>query len=155
MPLPERPSAFFITIIVQHFSNVPQPDTLVNVVSSGHRAYCIGFRFRYNFMCRTWWFLKRSCNLIIKMVHSYNNHRYHCWEERLMLCKNWALHTLPTIIMVYPLISILMSALVDSCYHKPYTDVQSRVETGSKVLKRMTCWPTDIALLIWKMTQII
>ena len=87
----------FITVTVQHFSNITWPNIFVNMVSPDHTVYCIGFCFRCYCICRTPWFLNRSHNLIIKKACRYYNHRYYCWAGKSMLWRNRALHT------IYPL----------------------------------------------------
>ena len=82
-----------ITMTLQHFSNVANinlPNILVDVVSSDHRVYgnndstsdSTSHDIARDLTCDDF---VRSCNLVIGLIRKYNNHRYYCWAEKLML----------------------------------------------------------------------
>ena len=79
---------------LQRFSNVTLPNTLVNVVSSDHRVYSnndsTSDSTSHVIACDDF---TRSRNLVIGLLCRYNNRRYYCWTEKLMLHRNWGLQT--------------------------------------------------------------
>ena len=85
----------------QHFSNVTCPNILVDVVSSDHRVCSINdstSNSTSHAIARDDFTRPRS--LVAGYLHRYNNCRYYCWAEKLMLCRIWTLQTKPTIYKV-------------------------------------------------------
>ena len=92
----ERPFlTYFIMVTVQHFSNATWTNIIVNVVCSNHTTCCTGFRFRCHCMCRMRLFLKNLAKWLLKGSYIIVICRYCCWVRKLMLHRNWALHTIP------------------------------------------------------------
>ena len=84
----------YTSITLQHFSNVTRPNILVDVVSSDHRVYSTNdLTFDSTLHAIACDDFTRSRNLVIGLLHRYNNCRYYCWAEKLMLCRNWASQT--------------------------------------------------------------
>ena len=87
-----------IKTTLQHFSNVPRPNILVDMISSDHRVYSnndftsdsISHAIAHNDF-------SRSHNLVIGLLRRYNNRRYYSWTEKLMLYRNWASQTKPAV----------------------------------------------------------
>ena len=61
------------------------PNILVDMVSSDHRVYSNNNSTSQAIACDDF---TRSHNLVIVLLCRYNNHRYYCWTEKLMLYRN-------------------------------------------------------------------
>ena len=65
-------------------------------VSSDHKVCYIGSCFWQHHTWRTFQFIMRSHDLIIKRARRYSNCRYYCWTGKLKLHRNWISHTIAT-----------------------------------------------------------
>ena len=92
---------FLLCCLTQKVStspNVTCPNILVDMVSPNHRIYSnydsTSDLTSHTIACDNF---MRSSNLVVGLLCRYNNHRYYCWAEKLMLCRNCALPTKRTV----------------------------------------------------------
>ena len=82
----------YITTTLQHFFNITHPNILVDVVSSDHRVYSDNDSTSDS----TSHTIQGACDDFTDQVIGLLS-RYYCWADKLMLCRNWASQTKPTV----------------------------------------------------------
>ena len=98
---------------IAHFSNVTFPNILTDMVFSVVIMIQPLIQL-YKPLHVT--VFTRSRNLVIGLPWRYNNHRYYCWAEKLMLHRNWALQAKPAVHYVaisYALVVMYVIVLVN------------------------------------------